>query len=386
MITFVFLLVILSIPSFAEDNFDVTINSLSRIVVDKPIDNSYQLNLYFKDNFDGNAFLQKRKNGSFFVYIPDTVLSSKNIELIYKNKANKSDVRISVEEQPFIKESLKSKYVKLSVDTPVNSDIQLTAQVDIPEKSNETASVMNIYSIIVSILALIILVLFISIYRAMRSITQNSNSYTPVSNKFLNSQKEFIDNKINVYERPIKIDVDSKMISPISTSDFRCFNLPLKREEAPLPISSAINQNDNSLEERTVRAAATNPIKRQTIVNVEENKDEVNLDLPLAEEIIEAEPADDDDESFRPELLSELKIGNNKGFYLTTVGDNSFALFGYVNDKVFFLQKFMELKQSNIQTRFYEKRDNDDLYLLRLGPYKAMIAVNDSEIKELAVI
>lgn len=382
--------IVSSVFSLAEDGF---INSLSQIAIDKPIDNSYLLSLYFKDNFQGNAFLQKRKNGSFYVYIPDTVMSSRHLKMIYRGKVSQEDVKISIEEQPFIKEDGQSRYLRLSVDTPVNSDIQLTAQKFIPSKTKIGGSIMSLYSIILAVLLSIVVILSVSIYRAIKSINKNSNSYTTFPAEFLNAPKEYTRVTVNnsvTSEKPAKIDVDAKIISPIAPNDFSCFNLPLKKAPVSTPISSAMSKSINapSIEDRTVQSIASAPIRKQTVISNEENE----LELPTAEDIniVEGDEnsqiAEKVDDEYRPELISELKIGNDKGFYLTTVGENSFALFGYVGEKIFFLQKFNDLTQVNLQARFYDKKDDKDLYIIKLDSYKAMLAVSDAEIKELAVI
>ncbi len=381
----VFILIMFFVPSFAEGEI---INSLSQIVVDKPIDNDYMLSLYFKERFSGNAFLQKRKNGSFFVYIPDTVMTSKNVKMIYRGKVSRSDVKISIEEQPFIKEDGQSRYVRLSVETPVNSDIQLTAQTLDKTKSKTGGLIMFLYAaVLLSLLALTI-ILSISIYKAVKAMNSKSNTYTRFPAEFLNSPNEYTGKNTDkvISEKPAKIDVDAKIISPISANVFSCFNLPLKKEELSAPISSAVNNIAiPSVENRIIQAATTNPIKKQPS-NFE---DEDELELPIAEDInleITEENQKNEEDNYRPELISELKITQNKGFYLTSAGNNSFALFGYVGEKIFFLQRFNDLNQVNLQVRFYDKKGVNDLYIIKLDSYKAMLAVSDTEIKELAVI
>lgn len=391
-----FMLITFSVPSIAENE---VINSLSQIVVDKPIDNSYLLSLFFKENFQGNAFLQKRKNGSFYVYIPDTVMTSKrNLKMIYRGNVSQDDVRIAIEEQPFIKESGQSRYIRLAVETPVNSDIQLTAQKMVPSKTKIGGSIMSLYSIILAVLLTIVAILSVSIYKAVKSLNKtSSNSYTTFPAEFLNAPTEYVRTTSNniTHEKPAKIDVDAKIISPIAPNDFSCFNLPLKKPEISAPISSAMNKTVNapSIEDRTIqaKAAATNPIKKQNSSTGENIESE--LDLPTLDDMKIVESSEDievternDEDGYRPELISELKIGTDKGFYLTTVGDSSFALFGYIGEKIFFLQKFTDLTQVNLQARFYDKKEGNDLYIIKLDSYKAMLAVSDTEIKELAVI
>ena len=161
-------------------------------------------------------------------------MASKNLKVMYKDKVKKSDVKINIEEQPFIKEDIQSKYVRLSVETPVNSEIQLVAQIATPEAEQTGGSFMSIYSIIIAILLSIAAILSASIYRAIKSVNSKTNSYTTFPAEFLNSPREYargIPEKTTTFDRHLVTDIDSKMISPISTNDFSCFNLPSRKEE-----------------------------------------------------------------------------------------------------------------------------------------------------------
>lgn len=381
-----FLFVMFSVSVLADDNKQI--NSLSQIFVNKPFDNNYQLGLSFKNHFNGNAFIQKRGNGSFYVYVPDTIMASKNIKVIYKDKVKKDDVKINIEEHPFVKNNIKSKYIKLSVNTPINSDIQLVAQTNLTNAEKSTSPVMKLYFAIVGVLLVLIAILSSSIYKAMKSINNNSNTYTSFPSEFLNSPENYIksaDENEN-YEKNYKTYSadDKKMISPISFNDFSCFRLNKKQNS---DIDNSSNLDIVANDEKIDKAKITNPIKKQ--VKQDNHIEECELDLPNAEnlKLYEAlENNDENDDAYRPELVTELKINDNKGFYLTTVDDNSFALFGYIGEKIFFLQRFSDLKQINLQARFYDNKDGVDIYIIRLESYKAMLAVSDDEIKELAVI
>ena len=50
------------------------------------------------------------------------------------------------------------------------------------------------------------------------------------------------------------------------------------------------------------------------------------------------------------------------------------------------LKKFNDLSQITLQARYYDKSGSNDLYILRLDTYKAMVEISDAEIKELAVL
>ena len=60
------------------------------------------------------------------------------------------------------------------------------------------------------------------------------------------------------------------------------------------------------------------------------------------------------------------------------------ALFGYINNKVFLLEKFRDLSQINLQARYYDKSGDNDIYILRLDNYKAMVEISNNSVKELA--
>lgn len=85
------------------------------------------------------------------------------------------------------------------------------------------------------------------------------------------------------------------------------------------------------------------------------------------------------------ELISVLNITHNKGFYLTNLED-TIALFGFVNNNVFLFNRFKDLTQINLQARFYDKNGDNDIYIVRLDSFKAMIEISDTSMKELARI
>ena len=88
-----------------------------------------------------------------------------------------------------------------------------------------------------------------------------------------------------------------------------------------------------------------------------------------------------------PELISALNITPNKGFYLTTAEDDMFALFGFVGDNVFLLKKFVDLSQINLQARYYDRTKNgNEVYIVRLDSYKAMIEISNDGMRETAVL
>ena len=171
-----------------------------------------------------------------------------------------------------------------------------------------------------------------------------------------------------------------KTLKSIDNNSFSCFDIPLVNDTKPTQdeFKSTLKQTSNLLKEKSAKSKLTNPISNNFI------EDSSELALPVIEKIKKKEEKAEE-KNTTPELLSELHITPTKGFYLTTV-DDSFALFGYVGEKVFLLQKFNDLTQINLQARFYDRSANKDMYIVRLDSYKALVEISDEGMKELAVL
>ena len=140
-----------------------------------------------------------------------------------------------------------------------------------------------------------------------------------------------------------------------------------------------LKQTSNTLNNRiaTITHKHTNPINKIT------TNEEHELEIPsVAEFFTPIEPKVEKDPV---ELLSVLNITPNKGFYLTNL-DDTIALFGFVNNNVFLFDRFKDLSQINLQARFYDRSGNNEIYIVRLDSFKAMIEISDSGMKELARI
>ena len=79
-----------------------------------------------------------------------------------------------------------------------------------------------------------------------------------------------------------------------------------------------------------------------------------------------------------PMLLNTAPLTKEKGLCLVEY-ENKYSLFGYIKDKIFFLNQFETLKSSEIRPRLTERNNGKDRYLVRLGAYKGLIEVSDSD-------
>lgn len=83
-------------------------------------------------------------------------------------------------------------------------------------------------------------------------------------------------------------------------------------------------------------------------------------------------------EKKNPILLNTAPLTKNKGLCLVEY-DKKYSLIGYINTKIFFLNKFDSIKSNEIRPRLTEKNEGKDRYLIRLGSYKSLIEVSDDE-------
>ncbi len=374
-----FVLFLFLIPTFAGAE---ELNTISRITVEHPIDNKYNLSLFFNEKFNGRAFIQEKEAGSYLVFIQDTTVNKDSIKISYKDKKDKSKIKIQIEDKPIIKNNKQSNYVKLTVNTKNDYSIGLLANTiyDAPTKTSNKA---NIFS-------LIIIGLFAFLVFGIKKLTENTNnnnkSYTAFPSKYTNtnenkelsaaSNKE----KENLFHTAVLEKVNlKKTLKTIDNNSFNCFNFP-EAENVQKPnnaeFKSTLNQTSKLLKEKTIKSKISNPIRST-------KEDLSELKLPLVKEIEKTKQLNK--KTDEPELLSELHITPTKGFYLTTVND-TFALFGFVGEKIYLLKKFNDLSQINLQARFYDTHANNDMYIVRLDSYKAMIEISDTGMKELAVL
>ena len=377
--TILFSTVLFVSPIFAEVSDS---NILSKIIVEQAENNSYRLNLLFNQKFTGNAFIQKGESGNYYVYIPETIIQSNKIKIAYKNRKDKSNIKISIEEKPFIKEDMQSNYVRISVNMKDDYSLRLLAQTAEKEKNVFSAAPIKFNSFIFIVLLAVVIYLFFKMIKMTKSTYRTSYTAFPTGYslpiKDHENNNEYDLQTIKPTTLP-KLNI-KKTLKSIDNNSFSCFDIPLVDDTKPTQdeFKSTLKQTSNLLKETSAKSKLTNPISNNFI------EDSSELALPVIEKIKKKEEKAEE-KNTTPELLSELHITPTKGFYLTTV-DDSFALFGYVGEKVFLLQKFNDLTQINLQARFYDRSANKDMYIVRLDSYKALVEISDEGMKELAVL
>ena len=78
-----------------------------------------------------------------------------------------------------------------------------------------------------------------------------------------------------------------------------------------------------------------------------------------------------------PMLLNTAPLGKNKGFCVVEY-NKKYSLIGYINNEIFMLDQFENLKSYEIRSRLTESKNDKDRYIVRLGEYKALVEVDES--------
>ncbi len=351
---------------------DVT-NKLSEVLITKSDDYTYGINLVFKENFDGRAFMQNPNNGKYIVFIPDAAKFSKKINI--KNQAKKMPkIKVSIDENPYVKDNLETSYLKLSITTDEDYSIKLVSQ-----KAKKAVPFSNAIKYMIYALAVIIGSAAVTAYMLfVRS--KSKNTYTVFPSAFTYSESKKNDEQKQEQPTGTTVPVNFKRTLKTAGKDkFSCFdiaNTQAPQIQKDYKIQSSIKQTS------VITNVISNKMQNKKSSYGQIMDEASEFDLPLADDKLK-EPEKEQEQE--PQFLSILNITPAKGFYLKEC-DGEFCLFGFVSEKSFLLKKFKDLKQINLQARFYDQDSKSDIYIVRLDSYKAMVEISELGMKELAVL
>lgn len=358
---FVLFSVFCIIPAFAQNKQGV----ISKILINPLKDNTYTLNVYFDNEYNGKSYIEKNGNGLYSIYLTDSELTLKKVKVLYKKNSDKRKIKISLDQKPLNTKGKLSNYV--TIDISMNADYTLQM---LPKNTNDdkflflTSSLFNSGSVFLFILFGIICLLLKKIISIANG-TKNNYYLTkfPVnfSKNNLNYNNSFKYNR-NTINKYVKKNQQKKSIQTAKKSSFKCFDIPYADNKT----------TDNSFKAGLNKSFHSNPIENE------------KLDIPFADEVIQDKIPPKQDK-YGAEILSSIDIDRNKGFYLSNTNDE-ICLFGHINNDVFLLKKFKDLTQINLQARFYDKDPEGEIYIVRIDSYKAMIEFSKDSIRELVVL
>ncbi len=345
-----------AIVSYAADK---GMNTLSRIIIEPSSQKEITLNMLFNEEYKGNAFIQKITDGSYYVFLPETILPKSGTKIHYSSGFDRKKIKLTVNQNEAIKDNTNTNYIRISVDMLDDYSINLISGLN----SDYNGFLMQLKSInLVSVFAFLALAAIIyMLWYLLRKSKEYTNidSYTSVPNSLLKS----IQGSKN----------SEAQLKSGSDNSFECFDIPVKQNKnnSSYELKSTLNQTSKLLNKNkgTVRLKHTNPILKST------DKKPNGLLLPAV----------DENEIKKENIISKLNISADKGFYITS--DNGVVkLFGFVSDKTFLIQEFNNINQINLQARYYDKKGNKETYVVRLDNYKALIEVSKFDMRELAKI
>lgn len=353
---------------------------IKKISIEPLQNNTYTMNLYFDKTFTGKAFIHKVDTGFYSIFLPNTEVNLRKLTVNYKSKYDKNNINFEIEQKPFINKDDESSYVKINVNMKNDYSLKLMSKNIADDKFGLSSfSSVNTYSFILIILGLVIFFMFRKLLN-MAKAGKRQNSYTAFPDSFKvhnfkqNEKLTFEKNLQNIRLKHIPNIGLSYKNSTADAKSFSCFEINKNKDEKmnTYEFKSAIKESSAIL----TKTKQTNPIKKQ------QSFENSELDLPLAEKPLQEEEQNGNNKA---ELISVLNITPGKGFYLTNLED-TMALFGFIGENVFLLKKFNDLSQINLQARYYDKNGDNDVYIVRLDSYKAMVEISDKAMKELVVL
>lgn len=79
-----------------------------------------------------------------------------------------------------------------------------------------------------------------------------------------------------------------------------------------------------------------------------------------------------------PILLYTSPLASNKGFCLVKY-NQKYSLIGYINDEIFLLNQFNNIKTKEIRARLSETQKTKETYIVKLDNYRALVEVSDKK-------
>ena len=350
------------IPAFSQ-----TQNStISRILINPLQDNTYILNVYFDNDFNGQLYMEKNDNGFYSIYLTDAELDLNKTKIIYKKNSDKRKIVLALEQNPLSTKGRLSNYV--TMDVSMNADYSIKI---LPKNISEDKFLFFITPLLNAFPIFLFFGIFIMLLLLKKVIYLSgngyrTNSYTKLPDSFYTNGLKYSQN-FKYYKNKInklsKRDTNKKIINTVKKTAFKCFD---------------ISEHENKMQniphlkiEKIKPSLQTNPIDKET------------LDIPFVEDVIKINVPRQD--KYGAEIISSIDIDKSKGVYLANV-DNELCLYGHINHKPFLIKKFKDLTQINLQARYYDDTSDGKVYIVRIDAYKAMIEFSQTSIRELVVL
>ncbi len=378
-----------SVPSHAiNSNYK---NTLEQINISKSGMGSYTLNLIFNNNYSEPLNISKRSPKMYSVVLPETQISSNNVKVTYKD--GKDNVRLRVDEYPYLDSSINNGYVKITATVNDNSLLKVVSDKNLLPSENKIAK-KNI-EIINKELATVGAKLspdpIPPIQAAPNQIAQDANEAKTPENQQPQSKIEPQEESLPMIDmqpptkKPWNADyLDMIVKMSLLVFIFIVLAAKLKRviHEKLTSMSVRRSSNNSFAQEVSNQAKDIQQTTENSTISakkqnrqLDEDDEEENVEIIQPKMTATINPEN-------PQLLSISHIDKNKGFYLITY-DGEASLIGYIDDNIYILKRFESLSTKNMQTRLHEKEKNRANYLVRVDNYKALVETTETSMKVL---
>lgn len=166
-------------------------------------------------------------------------------------------------------------------------------------------------------------------------------------------------------------------------------------------VDSALNELNNSSDFEIIEESETNDIPLKLEEETLKEEETHNFTISSEPEVVAAETSSDDDiiksvlalqddeeeivKTEEEEILEEnvfavSNIDETRGFYFAK-NEQTFALFGYINDEIFLLKDFQELYDKNLGIRLEERKFYSESYLVKVNSQKFLVEVDETSMK-----
>ena len=342
-------------------------NSLDKVEIKQQAGENYSLNLIFDKHYTEPLTLQKKGQNLYSVILPETKLLQASVPVLGDKKDN---LKINIEHYPYLDKSINNGYVKITITTQGKGVIKNISQ-------QTTASYKVLYK-----------------KASIKTITKNPISKTSIATKQEQKQNSpKVESSVKQTEATKTLTQSSKITEEPFTLNY--LNLAIELSILFLAILLAIKKVREIFKEarereqfKFARTKLSNDAGFKTEFEKLKQKEDELLKASTTKDIIDSkrkmidEAIIDEENKIiekiekTPALISDAKIDQNKGFYLVNYEDQ-IALIGYINDDIFFINKFDELKGKNLQMRLNETTEGKSTYIVRIDDYKALIEVSE---------
>ena len=287
---FLFKIFIIAIISFfSVSSAFAANNTLKKISIKRTDDNTYTLSMFFKNDYKDKAFLQKSNDGGYYIYLPHTS-AVKNVKYTYKNRHDKSRIKLSAEDKT--NENSNFKYTRVAVNMDSDYTIKL-----IPKKSKDFSGIF----LLITLAALFGLIVKRKNDLQLINPQYVSGNYSPSPLKQSPRNGVVMNKKVKIPPIVLPVSEINQALKFGDKSSFDCFNIDKNSSNNnTYNFKSTLNQTSQILNNKNsyMKLKHTNPIKQ----SVEQYSE---LSMPVIEE--KKEQPIKKPEKKSPEVLSVLK-------------------------------------------------------------------------------